>query len=324
MKASIAGIGSYVPERILTNLDLEKMVDTSDEWITTRSGIKERHIAADDQAASDLSLIAGQRALRAAHLKPKDIGAIIVATATPDMLFPSTACLVQTRIGARQVISFDISAGCTGFLYGLAIAESFVKNGYDNILVIGTDVLSKITDYTDRTTCVLFGDGAGAAVIKKSDGTQGILSSYFAADGAPWNLLQQPGGGSRIPATHESVEKRLHYIKMQGNEVFKVAVRAMSDAAVKTLERANIPASEITLLIPHQANIRIIEASAKRLNIPMDKVLVNIDRHGNTSAASIPIALDQAIQEGRIKQGDLILMIAFGAGFTWGGVLFRY
>ncbi len=324
MKASIAGIGSYVPEKVLTNLDLEKMVDTSDEWITTRSGIKERHIAADDQAASDLSLIAAQRALKSAGLKAKDIGAIIVGTATPDMLFPSTACLVQTKIGAPRVISFDISAGCTGFLYTIAIAESFVKNGYDNILVIGVDILSKITDYTDRTTCVLFGDGAGAAIIKKSGDDHGILSSYFAADGASWSLLHQPGGGTRNPATHETVEKRLHYIKMQGNEVFKVAVRAMSEAAVKTLERANVPASDLALLIPHQANIRIIEASAKRLNLPMEKVLVNIDRHGNTSAASIPIALDQAIQEGRVQKGDLILMIAFGAGFTWGGVLFRY
>ncbi len=324
MRVSIAGIGSYVPEKILTNFDLEKIVETSDEWITTRSGIKERHIAADNQATSDLSLIAAQRALKSACLKPKDIGAIIVATATPDMLFPSTACLVQTRIGAPRVIAFDVSAGCTGFLYGLAIAESFVNNGYDNILVIGADILSKITDYTDRTTCVLFGDGAGAALIKKSDGEDGILSSYFTADGSSWNLLWQPGGGSRIPATHESVEKRLHYVKMQGNEVFKVAVRAMSEAAVKTLEKAKIPASEVALLIPHQANIRIIEASAKRLNIPMEKVLVNIDRHGNTSAASIPIALDQAIQEGRVHKGDLILMIAFGAGFTWGGVLFRY
>jgi 3-oxoacyl-[acyl-carrier-protein] synthase-3 len=324
MRVSIAGIGSYVPEKILTNFDLEKIVETSDEWITTRSGIKERHIAADNQATSDLSLIAAQRALKSAGIKPKDVGAIIVATATPDMLFPSTACLVQTRIGAPRVIAFDVSAGCTGFLYGLAIAESFVKNGYDNILVIGADILSKITDYTDRTTCVLFGDGAGAALLKKSDGEDGILSSYFTADGSSWNLLWQPGGGSRIPATHESVEKRLHYVKMQGNEVFKVAVRAMSEAAVKTLEKAKIPASEVALLIPHQANIRIIEASAKRLNIPMEKVLVNIDRHGNTSAASIPIALDQAIQEGRVRKGNLILMIAFGAGFTWGGVLFKY
>lgn len=324
MRASIAGIGSYVPEKILTNSDLEKIVETSDEWITTRSGIKERHIAADDQATSDLSLIAAQRALKSACLKPKDIGAIIVATATPDMLFPSTACLVQTRIGAPRVIAFDISAGCTGFLYGLAIAESFVNNGYDNILVIGADILSKITDYTDRTTCVLFGDGAGAAVIKKSDGEDGILSSYFTADGSSWSLLQQPGGGSRTPATHESVEQRLHYVKMQGNEVFKVAVRAMSEAATRTLKKADVSASDVALLIPHQANIRIIEASAKRLHMPMEKVLVNIDRHGNTSAASIPIALDQAIHEGRVHKGDLILMIAFGAGFTWGGVLFRY
>ncbi|KPK64211.1 3-oxoacyl-ACP synthase [candidate division WOR_3 bacterium SM23_42] len=324
MKTSLAAIGSYTPEKILTNADFEKMVDTSDEWIRTRSGIRERHIAADDQATSDLSVIASKRALEAAHLSPKHVQAIIVATATPDMLFPSTACLVQTRIGAPHVISFDISAGCTGFLYGLAIAESLVKSGYDNILVIGADTLSKITDYTDRTTCVLFGDGAGAALIKRTELEDCILSSYFAADGSSWQLLQQPGGGSRIPASHDSVDKRLHYIKMQGNEVFKLAVRAMSEAALKTLKKASISTSQIDLLIPHQANIRIIEASAKRLHIPAEKVLVNLDRYGNTSAASIPIALDQAIREGRAKKGDLILMIAFGAGFTWGGVLLRY
>ena len=280
--------------------------------------------AADDQATSDLSVIACKHALEAAHVSRKHVQAIIVATATPDMLFPSTACLVQTRIGAPHIISFDISAGCTGFLYGLAIAESFAKNGYDNILVVGADTLSKITDYTDRTTCVLFGDGAGAALIKRTDEEHGILSSYFSADGSSWPLLQQPGGGSRIPASHDSVDKRLHYVKMQGNEVFKRAVRAMSDAAIKTLKQANISPTQVDLLIPHQANIRIIEASAKRLHIPAEKVLVNLDRYGNTSAASIPIALDQAVREERVKKGDLILMIAFGAGFTWGGVLLRY
>lgn len=324
MKARIAGIGSYVPDKILTNFDFEKMVDTSDEWIRSRSGIEERHVAADDQATSDLALIAAKRALQSARIKPKDIGAIIVATATPDMLFPSTACLVQAQIGAPCVISFDISAGCTGFLYALAVAESFVMNGYDNILVIGADMLTRITDYQDRTTCVLFGDGAGAVVLKRSENEHGIISSYFAADGSSWEPLYQPAGGTRIPSSHDSVDRRLHYIKMQGNEVFKLAVRAMAEAAVKTLKKAGIHGSDIDLLIPHQANIRIIEASAKRLHIPMEKVLVNLDKYGNTSAASIPIALDQAVQEGCISKGSLILMIAFGAGFTWGGVLFRY
>jgi 3-oxoacyl-[acyl-carrier-protein] synthase-3 len=324
VKALIAGIGSYVPEKILTNFDFEKMVDTSDEWIRTRSGIRERHVADDHQATSDLALIAGKRALQSARIKPKDIDAIIVATATPDMLFPSTACLVQAQIGAPQVISFDISAGCTGFLYALAVGEHFVVNGYDNVLVIGADTLTRITDYEDRTTCVLFGDGAGAVLLQKSEDEPGIISSYFAADGSSWRPLYQPAGGTRIPASHDSVDQRLHYIKMQGNEVFKLAVRAMAEAAIKTMKKAGIHGSEIDLLIPHQANIRIIEASAKRLHIPMEKVLVNLDKYGNTSAASIPIALDQAAQEGRISKGSLILMIAFGAGFTWGGVLFRY
>ncbi|MGD8978752.1 MAG: beta-ketoacyl-ACP synthase III [candidate division WOR-3 bacterium] len=324
MKAQIASIGSYVPDKILTNFDFEKMVDTSDEWIRTRSGIQERHVAADDQATSDLALIAAKRALKSARIKPKDIEAIIVATATPDMLFPSTACLVQAQIGAPRVISFDVSAGCTGFLYAIAVGESFVMNRYDNILVIGADTLTRITDYQDRGSCVLFGDGAGAVVLKKSENEHGIISSYFAADGSSWKPLYQPAGGTRIPASHDSVDQRLHYIKMQGNEVFKLAVRAMAEAATGTLKKANLHASDIDLLIPHQANIRIIEATAKRLHIPKDKVVVNLDRYGNTSAASIPIAFDEAVQQGRVRKGSLILLVAFGAGFTWGGVLFRY
>jgi len=324
MKSQIVSIASYAPEKILTNFDLEKMVDTSDEWIRTRSGIKERRIADDNVATSDLASIAAQRAIKSAQITPRDIEAIILGTATPDMLFPSTACLVQSKIGARNIISFDISAGCTGFLYALSIADSYIRSGYNNILVIGTDILTKITDYTDRSTCVLFGDGAGAAVVKKTDGESGFISSYFAADGGSWKLLHQPAGGSKIPASHESVEKRLHYIKMEGNEVFKLAVRAMAEAATETLKRAHISSDKIDLLIPHQANIRIIEATAKRLNIPMDKVCVNLDKYGNTSAASIPIALDEALKQGRIKKGDLLLMVAFGAGFTWGGVLVRW
>lgn len=324
MRACIAGIGTYVPDKILTNFDLEKIVDTSDEWIRTRSGIRERRIAADGVATSDLAAHAAKKAITSAGVTSKEIEAIILGTATPDMLFPSTACLVQSKIGARQIISFDISAGCTGFLYGLAIADSFVKNGFDNVLVIGAEALSKVMDFTDRATCVLFGDGAGAAIVKKTNDETGILSSYFAADGNSWKLLHQPAGGSKIPASLESVTKRLHYIKMEGNEVFKLAVRAMAEAAIETLKRANIAPNKVNLLIPHQANIRIIEATAKRLNIPMDRVALNLDKYGNTSAASIPIALEEALEQDRIKKNDLILMVAFGAGFTWGGVLVRW
>ncbi len=324
MRAYIAGEGSYVPDKILTNADLEKIVETSDEWIRTRSGIRERRIAADDQATSDLALIAAQRALKSAGLKPKEIGAIVVGTATPDMPFPSTACLVQKKIGAPGVIAFDVSAGCTGFLYSLGVANSLIAGGYDNVLVIGADILSRFTDYTDRTTCVLFGDAAGAVIVKKSDTKRGILASHFASDGSSWQLLHQPAGGSRMPASVDTAAQRLHVIKMQGNEVFKLAVRAMSDAAVKTLKAANIHPSEVKLLIPHQANIRIIEATAKRLHLSMDRVLVNIDRYGNTSTATIPVAFDEAVKTGRVGPGDLVLMVAFGAGFTWGGVLFEY
>uniref|UniRef100_A0A7V3VTP3 Beta-ketoacyl-[acyl-carrier-protein] synthase III n=1 Tax=candidate division WOR-3 bacterium TaxID=2052148 RepID=A0A7V3VTP3_UNCW3 len=324
MRAYIAGLGTYVPEKVLTNFDLEKIVDTSDEWIRTRSGIRERHIADENTATSDLAIIAAKRAMVSAGIKPEEIGAIILGTATPDMLFPSTACIVQSQIGARQIMSFDISAGCSGFLYGLGIAESMIKNGYDNILVIGAETLSKVMDFTDRSTCVLFGDGAGAAVVKKSNNPdRGIIASYFASDGSDWKLLHQPAGGSRIPASEESVRKRLHYIKMEGNEVFKLAVRAMIESAIKTLEQANVSSKDIALLIPHQANIRIIEATAKRLDIPMDRVFVNLDKYGNTSAASIPIALAEALEQGKIKSGDYVLMVAFGAGFTWGGVLVR-
>lgn len=324
MRAYIAGIGIYVPKKILTNFDLEKIVETSDEWIRTRSGIKERHIADDQTSTSHLAVIAANKAIEAAGIKPDEIDAIILGTATPDMLFPSTACLVQNQIGAKEIMAFDISAGCSGFLYGLGVADSMVKNGYENILVIGAETLSKITDFTDRATCVLFGDGAGAAVIKKTEvDDQGIIASYFAADGADWSLLHQPAGGSRIPATEDSVRKRLHYIKMQGNEVFKLAVRAMIEAATKTLEKVNMSSNDIALLIPHQANIRIIEATAKRLDIPMDRVYVNLNKYGNTSAASIPIALYEALAEGRIKKGDYVLLVSFGAGFTWAGVLLK-
>jgi len=324
MNAYIAGISSYLPEKKLTNFELEKMVETSDEWIRTRSGIKERRISAADQPTSELAIAAAKKALDAAHTKASEVEAIIVATATPDMFFPSTACLVQAKIGARKIISFDISAGCSGWLYALSVANAFVKTGYDNILVIGAEELSKITDYTDRGTCVLLGDGAGAALLKKTSEERGILSTYFAADGSYGDLLYMPAGGTRMPATEETLKKRYHYLKMEGNKVFKVAVRAMYESAVKVLSKAKVKTEDIALLVPHQANIRIIEATAKRLNISMDKVGINLDRYGNTSAASIPIGLDEAASSGRIKKGDLVLMVAFGAGFTWGGVLIKW
>jgi 3-oxoacyl-[acyl-carrier-protein] synthase-3 len=323
MNAYLAGIGSFVPDKVLTNFDFEKMVDTSDEWIRTRTGMRERRMSAEDVPTSELAVKAAQRALANAHADVQDIQTIIVATATGDMAFPSTACLVQHKLGAPRVMSFDVGAGCTGFLYALSIVDSFIKNGYDNILVIGAEELTKITDYTDRSTCVLFGDAAGAALFRRTEEDRGILSSYFSADGSYSELLLQPAGGTRMPASRETVEKRLHVLKMAGNEVFKVAVRAMYESAIQTLKKVHVKPEEIDLLVPHQANIRIIEATAKRLHLSMDKVQVNLDRYGNTSAASIPLALDEAMKQGKVKEGSLVLMVAFGAGFTWGGVLVR-
>ncbi len=306
----------------MTNADFEKIVDTSDEWITTRTGIKERHFVDEKTATSDISIIAAKRAVESAGIEVSDINAIIVATATPDMLFPSTACLVQRGIESRPVMCFDISAGCTGFIYALGIADALIKTGLDNILVIGAECLTKITDFTDRSTCVLFGDGAGAAIIKKTDNqNRGIMASYFAADGSFGEYLYMPAGGSRMPASEETVKKRLHMIKMEGNEVFKLAVRSMAEASLKVLEKAMLKPKDIDLLITHQANIRIIDATAKRLHLPQSKVFVNLDRYGNTSAASIPIALKEALDQGKVKTGTKLLLVAFGAGFTWGSVV---
>jgi 3-oxoacyl-[acyl-carrier-protein] synthase-3 len=323
MRPYIAGIGFHVPEKILTNKDFEKIIDTTDEWIRTHSGIVERHAVDKDTATSDLSIVACKKALAMAQVSAQDVGAIVVATVTPDMEFPSTACLIQTALGAPKVFSFDISAGCTGFVYGLTIGDSLVKSGYDNVLVVGADCLTKITDYTDRGSCFLFGDGAGAVLLKAGDSERGIISHYMAADGSNWKLLYQSGGGSRKPASHETVDNKEHCIRMNGNEVFKVATRAMTEAALETLKRANVSPEQVKLVIPHQANARIIDAVAKRLGA-QDKVFVNIDRYGNTSSATIPIALAEAVQAGRIKLGDLVLLIAFGAGFTWGGVLVKW
>ncbi|HDP98994.1 MAG TPA: ketoacyl-ACP synthase III [bacterium] len=321
----ITGLGYAVPEKVLTNFDLEKMVDTSDEWIRTRTGMSERHIADENTASSDLSTQAATIALAEAKLKPKQLDMIIVATVTPDTLFPATACYVQKNLGAVNAAAFDINAACSGFIYGLTMADAFIRSGfYKNILVIGAEILTKITDWTDRATCVLFGDGAGAAVVQPANGGSEILKTFIKSDGRLTDLLILPAGGSRIPATHESVDKRLHYLRMEGQEVFKYAVKAMGDAAIETLKSAGVSSDELALLIPHQANIRIIQATARRIKLPMEKVMVNVDRYGNTSAASIPIALTESIQQGRLKRGDYCLLVSFGGGFTMGAVLFKY
>ncbi len=323
--ARIVGVGSYVPPKVLTNRDLEKMVDTTNQWIIERTGIVERHIADDKTAASDMGLEAAKRALKNARVRPEELDLIIVATLTPDFIFPATACLIQDRLGARRAAAFDLEAACSGFIYGLSVARGFIASGeYDTVLVIASEVLSKITDWKDRATCVLFGDGAGAAVLKAAKEGQGILSTYLRADGGNWDLLRVPAGGSRIPTTHKSIEKRLHYMKMEGNKVFKIAVQSMQEAALEGIRKAGIKAEEISLLIAHQANLRIINAVAKRLKLPLRKVFVNLDRYGNTSAASIPLALDEAVKKGRIKRGDLVILVAFGGGFTWASCVMRW
>ncbi|MEO0079715.1 MAG: beta-ketoacyl-ACP synthase III [candidate division WOR-3 bacterium] len=322
----IAGTGCHVPERILTNADLERMVDTSDEWITERTGMKERHICSSDEAASDLALRAAERALADASVRPEELDLIIVATVTGDMAFPSTACILQARLGARNAAAMDLSAGCTGFIYALATARQFITAGtYKTILVVGVEVLSKITDWTDRNTCVLLADGAGAAVVRAStESGRGIIAEYLAADGTRGPDLCMPAGGSRIPASIQSVQARQHYLKMNGNAIFKVAVRSMADAVRRLLASARLRTDDLKLLIPHQANLRIIEAVAGLLKFPMNRVFVNIQKFANTSSASTIIALDEARREGRVKTGDLIAMVAFGAGLTSGGVLIRW
>ena len=325
MRSRIISTGSYLPERVLTNADLEKTVDTSDEWITERTGIKERRIAHENQAASDLAYEASKVALERATLEANDIDLIIAATVTGDMPFPSTACILQDKLSAKKAAAFDINAACSGFLYGLYIADGFIRSGiHKRILVVGAEVLSKITDWNDRTTCVLFGDGAGAVIVEPTKENRGIISVSINSDGSMWELLHLPGGGSKFPASKDSVDGRLHYIKMKGNETFKFAVRTLEDLVVKILKENKLEPSQLSLLIPHQANLRIIQATADRLGIPMDKVLVNLDRYGNTSAASIPIALDEALSNGRIKDGDYILLEAFGGGVTWASALIKW
>ncbi|MFA5778922.1 MAG: beta-ketoacyl-ACP synthase III [Elusimicrobiota bacterium] len=324
MGIEIIGIGSYLPEKILTNAELEKMVETSDEWITTRTGIKERRIAKDTEATSDLAIHAAKRALKKANISAEEIDAIIVATITPDMFFPSTACFVQKKICAKNSAAFDISAACSGFIYGLTIAKAFINSGmYKTVMVLGAEKLSSITDWTDRNICILLGDGAGAVILRKTNSTSDILSTYLGADGNYGDLLMMPGGGSRNPATHKTVDERLHYMKMEGNKTFKIAVRAMADAAKKAIKQASITCDDVKLIIPHQANIRIVEAVAKQLDIPMDKVFLNLQKYGNTSAATTPIALEEAIYDGKVKKGDIVVLVAFGGGLTWGATTIR-
>lgn len=320
----IAGTGISIPQKILSNADLEKVVDTSDEWIRTRTGIAERRIATPDVATSDMGYEASVRAMHDAGIVSEDIDAIVVATATPDYLFPSTACLIQSRLGAKRAYAFDISAGCTGFVYALQVGKALIDAGNSEIiLLVGSETMSRVTDYEDRTTCILFGDGAGAVVLAKSE-MPGILSISLGADGDAWQLLYMPGGGSRLPATQQSVRERLHYLKMEGKEVFKEAVKAMESASIKAIKEAGISPDEIDLFISHQANYRIMEAVRKRLDIPPEKVFMNVDRYGNTSAASVPIALEEAVRSGKIRRGDIILFSAFGAGFTWGAAVVRW
>ena len=321
----IIGIGSFVPEKILTNKDLEKIVDTNDEWISERTGIKVRHIVADGENTSDIAAKAAERALKDAGLTADDIDLIVVATATPDMLFPATACLVQNKLKAGKAAAYDLAAGCSGFMYAIVTASQFIKTGlYKHVLVIGAESLSRILDWTDRNTCVLFGDGAGAVVLGEVPEGYGILGSNLGADGSGGDLLCLPAGGTSRPATEATVRERLHFVHMAGNEVFKFAVKVMGEAALNALEHAKIDTSEVDWLIPHQANIRIIQSAAKRLKMPMEKVIVNVDRYGNTSSASIPIALEEAIHDGRIKSGQVIAMVGFGAGLTWASAVMRW
>lgn len=321
----ISGVGSYVPEKILTNHDLSKIVETSDEWVIERTGIHERRIAESHMATSDMATIAAKNALEDANIKPEDIDLIIVATVTADHAFPSTACIVQKNIGAVKAAAFDISVGCSGFVYGLSVGESFIKSGaYEKVLIIGAETLSRIVDWQDRNTCVLFGDGAGACVLEKCDEDLGILSAELGSDGANGEVLIQPAGGSRLPASIDTVENRLHFVKMDGKEVFKFAVRVMERASINALEKANLQLEDLDFLVPHQANMRIIDAAAKKLKLEKDRICVNLNKYGNMSSASIPVALDEAVKDNRIKKGDNVLLVAFGAGLTWASMTIKW
>jgi 3-oxoacyl-[acyl-carrier-protein] synthase-3 len=324
VRALIAGTGSYAPERVLTNADLERMVETSDEWIVERTGIRERRLASPGEACSDLGTKAAERALEAAGVAASDLDMILVATCTGDAPLPSTACLIQYRLGATKAAACDIGAACCGFVYALAVGDAYVRTGLRHVLVIGSEVMSSITNWKDRNTCILFGDGAGAVVLSATKEDRGILSSHLHSDGSLWNLICVPGGGSRMPPTDKMLADELQYIKMKGNETFKVAVKTLEESAHEALQVNGMTVADIDVYVPHQANARILKAVAARLGLPMEKVVMNVDRYGNTSAASIPIALDEAVRAGRIKKGNLVMMAAFGSGLTWATSVVRW
>ncbi|MCX7818192.1 MAG: ketoacyl-ACP synthase III [Kiritimatiellae bacterium] len=323
---AIAGVGSYVPARVMTNHDLERIVNTTHEWIVTRTGMRERRIAADHEATSDLASVAGRRALEAAGVVPADVDMIVVATITPDYPFPNTACLVQRRLGAERAFCMGLEAACSGFLYAMETARWHIAAGaVETALVIGAEKMSAVLDWSDRSTCVLFGDGAGAAVLRPAPpGRRGILSSVLGSDGSLSELLMVPAGGSRRPTTAETVAAREHYLRMRGREVFRHAVTHMADAALAALKRAGLTMADIRWVIPHQANLRIIAAIGEKLHCGAERFIVNVEKYGNTSAASIGLALDEAVRDGRIRDGDLVLMVAFGAGFTWGATVMEW
>jgi 3-oxoacyl-[acyl-carrier-protein] synthase-3 len=325
IRARIIGTGAYTPKRILTNADLEKIVDTNDEWIQQRSGIRERHIVDENEATSDLAVNAARQALERANLVPEDIDFIVVGTTTPDMFFPTVGNIVQQRLGCRRVGSVDVLAACAGSIYSLSIGSKFIETGkYRRVLCIGAEALSRITDFTDRGTCVLLADAAGAAVLEASEDGRGIIDTDLYSDGQHADLLYMPGGGSRHPATRETVDARMHYAKMKGSEVFKVAVRMFVECAQTILSRHGLTSNDVDIFIPHQANLRIIEAAAKRVGLPMEKVYVNVDRYGNTGAASVYVALEEAVSAGRVTRGDKVLLAAFGGGFAWGAALVQW
>jgi len=325
LSVGIVGTGVYLPETVLTNAELEKTVDTSDEWIRSRSGICERRIINEGEATSDIACRAARMAVQDAGISLQEVDAIVVATVTPDMLFPSTACLVQNGLGLNRVAAFDVGAGCSGFVYAMGIGSQFIKTGmYNTVLVIGAESLSRIINWQDRNTCVLFGDGAGAAVLRPVPEGFGILSLDLGADGSGADLLKLPAGGSRMPVTHENCCSTDHYLNMSGREVFKFAVKIIGESALNALEKAGLDKKDVDCFIPHQANIRIIEAAVRRLNLPMDKVFVNVQKYGNTSAASIPVAVHEAVAEGRIKRGDIVVLVGFGAGLTWGASVIKW
>jgi len=324
-RASITGIGSYLPSKVLTNYDLEKMVDTSNDWIIQRTGIKERRIVENGVTTSDIATQASLRAMEDAGVSPKDLDMIITSTITPDHIFPSTSCYIQQKIGATRACAFDILAACAGFIYALSIGQSFINSGaMKTVLVVGAECLSKITDYTDRATCVLFGDGAGAVVIQRNPVKHEILSSRLAADGSEADVLIMPGGGARNPASLESVQQRLHYIQFKGKEVFKLAINNITNLIIETTRENGLTLNDIDLIIPHQSNLRIIEATMEKLGLPMEKAFVNIDKYGNTSSASVPIAIDEARKEGRLRKGNIVMLVAFGGGLTWGSSVIRW